>query len=479
MDTKKRLIYLIIGPVLFAIASVALKGTIGGPGAMAIGTLLWMVFWWVTQPVALTVTAFLPVGVNAIFGMVEMGDVISQYASGSIILVFGSCLLTIPWATTGLDRRVALKVLSLVGPSMKSQITVWLLASMIFSSCLPNVAVCALFTPIAVAMIHAAGYKDIKTAAPAVPILLCIGWGAGLGGVGSPLGGAMNVAAIQFFQEWSGHEFMYVDWIVRILPFFILTAILTLSLMYFFFTRKGEKLEGTKDYFEKAYAELGPMKNDEKICGILFLLAMAGAFCRPLFANALPALEPAYIFAILGSMSFVLTRGGKDGKREPMMTWDHAQANVMWGMMLLFGGGLALGKVVNGSGAGEAIAKLITDMHLTNDLAIVVVFVVFAVLISELTNSTVSAAVTVPIILTLCTNLGLNPVPYWFILVMGYNAEFLLPVSVRAITVGNGLDADKQMKYGVPFVIARAILVIVLGYAFLKLWPMFGQLSYL
>lgn len=479
MDTKKRLIYLIIGPVLFAIASVALKGTIGGPGAMAIGTLLWMVFWWVTQPVALTVTAFLPVGVNAIFGMVEMGDVISQYASGSIILVFGSCLLTIPWATTGLDRRVALKVLSLVGPSMKSQITVWLLASMIFSSCLPNVAVCALFTPIAVAMIHAAGYKDIKTAAPAVPILLCIGWGAGLGGVGSPLGGAMNVAAIQFFQEWSGHEFMYVDWIVRILPFFILTAILTLSLMYFFFTRKGEKLEGTKDYFEKAYAELGPMKNDEKICGILFLLAMAGAFCRPLFANVLPALEPAYIFAILGSMSFILTRVGKDGKREPMMTWDHAQANVMWGMMLLFGGGLALGKVVNGSGAGEAIAKLITDMHLTNDLAIVVVFVVFAVLISELTNSTVSAAVTVPIILTLCTNLGLNPVPYWFILVMGYNAEFLLPVSVRAITVGNGLDADKQMKYGVPFVIARAILVIVLGYAFLKLWPMFGQLSYL
>lgn len=479
MDTKKRTIQLIIGPVLFAIASVALKGTIGGPGAMAIGTLLWMVFWWVTQPVALTVTAFLPVGVNAIFGMVEMGDVISQYASGSIILVFGSCLLTIPWATTGLDRRVALKVLSLVGPSMKSQITVWLLASMIFSSCLPNVAVCALFTPIAVAMIHAAGYKDIKTAAPAVPILLCIGWGAGLGGVGSPLGGAMNVAAIQFFQEWSGHEFMYVDWIVRILPFFILTAILTLSLMYFFFTRKGEKLEGTKDYFEKAYAELGPMKNDEKICGILFLLAMAGAFCRPLFANALPALEPAYIFAILGSMSFVLTRGGKDGKREPMMTWDHAQANVMWGMMLLVGGGLALGKVVNGSGAGEAIAKLITDMHLTNDLAIVVVFVVFAVLISELTNSTVSAAVTVPIILTLCTNLGLNPVPYWFILVMGYNAEFLLPVSVRAITVGNGLDADKQMKYGVPFVIARAILVIVLGYAFLKMWPMFGQLSYL
>jgi sodium-dependent dicarboxylate transporter 2/3/5 len=269
---------------------------------------------------------------------------------------------------------------------------------------------------------------------------------------------------------------MYVDWIVRILPFFILTAIVTLLLMFFFFTRKGEKLEGTKDYFEKAYAELGTMKRDEKICGTLFLLAMIGAFARPLFAKALPSLEPAYIFAILGALSFVITSADK---KNPILTWEHAQKNMLWGMMLLFGGGLALGNIVNGSGAGAGIAKVITDMHLTSDLAIIVVFVLSAVLISELTNSTVSAAVTIPIILTLCTNLGLNPVPYWFITVMGYNAEFLLPVSVRAITVGSGLDASKQMRYGIPFVIVRALLAIILGYIFLKFWPMFGHLSYM
>lgn len=476
MDTKKRLIYLIIGPVLFAIASVVFRGALGSEGAMAVGTLLWMVFWWATQPVSLTVTAFLPVGLTALFNIVPTSNVISQYASGSIILIFGSCLLTIPWKSTGLDRRVALKVLSLVGPSMKSQILVWLLASMIFSSCLPNVAVCALFTPIAVAMIHAAGYEDIKKAAPAVPILLCIGWGAGLGGVGSPLGGAMNVAAISFFQELSGHEFMYIDWVVRILPFFILTAAVTLCLMFFFFTSKGERLEGTKDYFEKSYKELGPMKRDEKICGTLFILAMIGAFARPAFAGILPALEPAYIFAILGSLSFIITSANK---KDPILTWEHAQQNMLWGMMLLFGGGLALGQMVNGSGAGAGIAQLITDLNLTGDLAIIVVFVIVAVILSELTSSTVSAAVTIPIVLTLCTNLGLNPVPYWFITVMGYNAEFLLPVSVRAITVGSGLDAGKQMKYGVPFVIIRALLAIIVGYAFLKLWPMFGQLSYM
>jgi sodium-dependent dicarboxylate transporter 2/3/5 len=218
------------------------------------------------------------------------------------------------------------------------------------------------------------------------------------------------------------------------------------------------------------------MKRDEKICGILFILAMVGAFARPLFADLLPALEPAYIFAILGSLSFIITSANK---KDPILTWDQAQSGMLWGMMLLFGGGLALGQLVNGSGAGEGIAQVITDMHLTGDLAIIVVFVVAAVIISELTNSTVSAAVTIPIILTLCTNLGLNPVPYWFITVMGYNAEFMLPVSVRAITVGSGLDASKQMKYGVPFVIIRALLAIIVGYAFLKCWPMFSTLSYM
>lgn len=137
---KKRLIYIIIGPVLFALSSFTLGGALTQPGAMAFGTLLWMVFWWVTRPVHMTVTALLPGIVNAIFAMVPMGSVTSHYASGSIILIFGTGLLSLAWARTGLDRRVALKALSLIGPSMKSQIIVWLVASIVLSMMMPNVA---------------------------------------------------------------------------------------------------------------------------------------------------------------------------------------------------------------------------------------------------------------------------------------------------------------------------------------------------
>ncbi|MDD3402370.1 MAG: SLC13 family permease [Hespellia sp.] len=471
MDSKKRLVYLILGPAIYALVTFLLKDSFTLSGAEAIGVLLWMIFWWVTRPVHMTVTALLPILVNAVFNIVEMGTVTSQYFSDSIILIFGSCLLTIPWKSTGLDRRIALKILSIVGPTIKSQITVWLLASVIFSTVLPNVAVCALFVPIAVAMLHAAGYEDIKTCKPAVPILLSIGWGVGLGGAGTPLGGAMNVAAISFIEEYTGKEFMYVDWIIRIAPFFIIAAAAALIYMYVT-SRNAEPINGTKEYFEKSYAELGAMKRDEAICAVLFILALIGAFSRPLFANILPALAPAYILLILGCLAFVLSIA----KKGPMLTWEAAQEGTMWGMMLLFGGGLALGKLVNESGASAGIASFVQSLNLDGGFLTVVIIVVFAILISEATSSTVSAAVTVPIVLSFTSMLGLNAIPYWFIAIMAYNAEFLLPVSVRAIPVSYGLDAGQMMKRGIPFVFIRMVIVIAVGYACMKFWPAFSNI---
>ncbi|MDD3402372.1 MAG: SLC13 family permease [Hespellia sp.] len=474
MNGKKRLIYLLIGPAIYALITLLLRDSFTLPGAQAVGILLWMIFWWITRPVDMTVTALLPIAVNAVFHVIDMGTVTSQYFSDSIILIFGSCLLTIPWQSTGLDRRVALRILSVIGPTMRSQITVWLLASIVFSTMLPNVAVCALFTPIAVAMLHAAGYEDMKTCKPAVPILLAIGWGVGLGGVGSPLGGAMNVAAISFIEEYTGHEFMYIDWVIRMLPFFVIAAAVSLAYMLFI-SKHSEPINGTKEYFEKSYSELGPMKHDEKICAALFILALIGAFTRPLFANVLPALAPAYIFLILGCASFIMTAANKG----PLMTWEYAQQNTMWGMMLLFGGGLALGKMVNESGASAEIAKVVSSMNLNGGFLTIVIFVVFAVLISEATNSTVSAAVTVPIVLSFTAKLGLNAIPYWFITIMAYNAEFLLPISVRAIPVAYGLDANIMMKKGIPLVLIRMAAVIIVGCALMKFWPAFSNIPYL
>ncbi len=469
MSIRKRYLHILLGPIILFITTLLLSDILTVPGAQAAGILFWMIYWWMTRPVHIAITGMLPVIMNAILNIVPMIDLTSQYTSDSIILIFGSGLLTLPWAAIGLDRRLALKVLSLIGPSMKSQITVWLLASIVLSMAMPNVAVCALLTPIAISMLHAAGYEDVKTSIPAVPILLAICWGAGIGGAGSPLGGAMNLAAISYMEAFTGKEFMYIDWIVRMMPYFI-CAVLVLWVGMLLMPLKVKRLEGTREYFKTSYEALGPMKRDEIICACLFILASVGAFTRPLYAHIVPALAPAYLFLILGSISFFLTTA----KKEALLSWEQAEKGTMWGMMILFGGGLALGQLINGSGASAKIAELICSVSLDGGLTTLIVFVVAARIISELTNSTTSAAIIIPIILGFTQELGLNPIPYWFIVVMGYNAEFILPISVRAIPVSYGLDASKMFKGGIVMTSINVVLVIIVGYILLHFWPTFS-----
>lgn len=473
MDAKKRLLYILIGPSILILTVLGLSGVLTTPGAQAAGILFWMIFWWVTRPVHIAVTAFLPVVMNAILNIIPMEVITAQYAADSIILIFGAGLLCLPWAAIGLDKRIALKALSIIGPSMKSQITVWLLTSVLLSMALPNVAVCALLTAIAVAMLKAVGYKDIATAAPAAPILLCIGWGVGLGGAGTPLGGAMNLVAISLLEEHTGQEFMYIDWVLRIAPYFIIATIILLTYMLLM-PLKVKTLEGSKDYFKDNYKALGSMKRDEKICATLFVLAVLGAFTRPLFADLVPALTPAYIFLILGSLAFVITAANK----KALLTWETTEKGTMWGMMILFGGGLAIGRLINDSGASQRLAEIVSGWSLDGGFLTIVVFVVLARVMSELTNSTASAAVCVPIILGFTTQLGLNPIPYWFIITMAYNAEYLLPISVRAIPVSHGLDANLMLKRGLPITTISTVFVIIFGYIALNYWPFFSQLSY-
>ena len=472
MSSVKRLIYLILGPVLMIATSVLLADVLTAPGAQAVGTSLWMIFWWIVRPVNITVTAIIPIVANAFFGMVPMTNILSQYAAESIILIIGSGLLTLPWEKIGLDRRIALKALSLIGPSMKSQVVVWLLAATILSNLMPNVAVCAMLTPIAVAMLKAAGYEDIKTCKPAIPILLAIGWGVSTGGAGTPLGGAMNITAISFLEAYTGKEFMYIDWIMRILPFVIIFTCIFIAYMLLM-PMEVKRLEGTKEFFREQYAELGPIKRDEKLSLTLFVIALVLIFSRPLYAAYLPTLTPAFIFLVMGFLCFFIK--GED--KEPLLTWEVAQEGTLWGMMVLFASGMALGKMLTGSGATQALADIIIGMNLDGGFTTVVVLVIFSRIISEVTNGTTAAALTCPIIFAFSASMNINPIPYWFVNVMAYNAEYLLPLSVRAVPVAYGLKPNNLMKYGWWQTIVNCVFVILIGWAMIKLWPNFGVLA--
>lgn len=452
----KHTISLILGPLCPVALFLLLGGQLGYKAPVALGIGLWMIVWWITRPVGLTVTALLPVVANAFLDLAPMDPVLAKYSSGSIVLLFAATLLTLPWERIGLDHRIALQCLGFIGTSMKSQIAVWFLASALFSIVLPNAVVVAIFTPTAVAMLKAAGYGGNSPAAG--PILCAICFGAVVGGVGTPVGGAMNVVATTLYQQETGQEMLFSQWVALFAPYLAAALAGTLAVQLLM-PCSVNQLEGTKEYFRREWERLGPVSRDEKLCLALFAVALIGSFLRPLYADWLPELQPAYLYGSVGFLLFFLT----DKNGQPFLTWNYVQQHMIWGMLILFAGGLALGNLLEASGANAALADGLRSLDLQPGLPLCLALALLACLFSETAGITISAAMVVPLAMTVTKAEGLPLLPYWKIAVMALNGAFLLPTSIRAIPVSSGMDPKYLWQRGLPVFVVRLAMVVVVG----------------
>lgn len=472
MNTKKfRTLYLIIGPLLFFLCYLALPAAIfpSPESRGAIGTVAWMAFWWVSAPIDYAVTAFLPIALNAILQMTDMSSVISNYASETILLLLGASILTVSWEETGLDKRIAACFLGFIGNNFRKQLVFWFMLSAVLSAVLPNAVVCATITPIAVAMLKYVGEGDIEHSSIGSKLLLTIAYATGVGGLISPLGGAMNLVAVDYIQQLTGEEYLYVSWIVK---FFPIAVVLIISNILFLIrdVKKNDMLGGSKEYFVDQYKQMAPMSFEEKCSLAMFLLATVLSFTRQFYQSFLPGLKPAYSFIICSILAFLITK--KDGTR--LMVWKSVQTKIIWELIYIFAGGLAAGSLINGSGAAQAIGDAVASIGLTGGFVTVLVIIVVTIILSDVTSNTATAAVAIPIVISIVQGIDLNPLPYIYIASVGVNLSYMLPTSIRAIPVGYGLQPKYMLREGWKLTLIVIVLMTTVSYLLLKFWPVFS-----
>ena len=435
----------IMGPVLFGLCIWLLPHGVFDTfqSRAAIGTVLWMAYWWITEALDYAVTAFLPIIVNALFNLVDMKDVIANYASETILLLLGASILTVSWEIVGLDKRVACAFLSIVGTSLTTQILFWFLLSTALSTILPNAVVTATITPIAVSMLRYLGIEKVSESEPASIILMSIAWGAGIGGLASPLGGAMNLVVVNYIQELTGQEYMYMDWVIKFAPI-MLVLIISNCLYLIWIKPKHEGLEGSKEYFVKVRKEMGKMSKEEIACLTIFVIATVLAFTRNLYAGWLANLKPAYVFIIAAVISFLI----RDEKKEKILKWQQVQTKVSWSLMYIFAGGLAAGTLLTATGADACIGQWVSKLGLTGGFLTVAVIIMVTILLSDVTSNTATAAVAVPIVISVIKGIGSDPLPYVYIATIGVNLSYTLPTSIRSVPVGYGLKPSYMFRKG-------------------------------
>lgn len=468
-EKLKEMTAIALGPAAFALLLVILPSeSFTFQMRCAIGTLAWAGCWWLLPPVDYTVTALLPLVINALFQVVPMSTVVSQYASDSVMLVIAGMMIAASWEITGLDRRIAAYFLALIGNSLRKQVVFWFLLSVFLSAILPNMVVCAAITPIAVSMLRYVGEGDIKNSQAGSMVLMVIAWGTGIGGLATPLGGAMNLMIVRYLEQITGAEYMYIDWVIRFAP--IMVVLLASNLLYLVaISPKNMRLEGSQEYLEQERRKMGRMTRDEAVCLAAFLVAMLLAFTRNLYSDLLPGLIPAYSF-IACAMILFFAPSQKGGR---IINWKTVEPRITWGMVYMIAGGIAIGSMLTGSGADVALGELISSLGISGKFTVIFVIVAFTVILSDLTNAAAAAAITVPIVISIGKAMGITPIPLVYAAAIGINISYVMPTSIRALPVGYGLQPSFMAQRGLVLSAIVIVLLSVVCWILMEFWPLF------
>jgi len=275
---------------------------------------------------------------------------------------------------------------------------------------------------------------------------------------------------VDYIEQLTGEEYMYTSWVIRFLPFMLVLVVSNIAFLLIRHCKKDSRLAGSKEYFSRIYKEMKPMSKEEKIALFLFTFATVMAFSRELYADILPGLKPAYVFVICAILSFLVKT--QDGER--LMKWKKVQGKIIWDLIYIFAGGMALGTLINKSGAAQDIGNAVSAADFGEGFLLVFIIVTFTILLSDVTSNTATAAVAIPIVISIVNGMGKNPIPYVYIASIGVNLSYMLPTSIRAIPVGYGLKPKFMFKEGVMITVIVIALMSVIAYLLLNHWPAFS-----
>ncbi len=467
-----RTLHLLGGPAVFLLLLLAPVASTPYAVRGSLGLLLWMSWWWIFEPVNLAVTGFLPLVVLALFDFLPVGRILPSYSEELIVLLLGANILSTVWTRWGLDRRIALVSLIGVGTSARRQILVWFAIATALSALLPNTVVAAALIPIVLAMLRFIGVQQIKESAFGSALLIAIAWGTSVGGFWTPLGGAPNLLTIRLVQQTViPHEFLFMTWVTRLLPLSAVIAALSFIFVRFAFKPELQQVDGTREYFSSELRSLGNLTTPERWSLFFFVTATLLAFTRQFYASVLPGFTPAYAFLTFAVLCFVIRHEG-----EPLLKWDYAQKHMAWGLFYLFAGGTALGEILSQTGTAKYVADLLIPFTGAGGFRAILVFSFMTMVITQITSNTAAIAIMVPITISTFQGLGLNPIPFVYIVAVAGNCGFMLPSSAGgpAIAAGYGVNLKTMFARGFWLAALLWLVIVVMGYLLTTYWPGFS-----
>lgn len=405
---------------------------------------------WLTEALHVTITAILVVIVGVAIGIPEFDTktALSSFANPTIYLFFGGFALAAALHVQKLDEKIALGLISMSGGRLGNAVVLIFIATAMLSMWISNTATAAMMLPLAIGMLSQVDRQ--KDRATFVFVLLGIAYSASLGGLGTIVGSPPNAIAAKAL------DISFVDWMKFGLPItFILTPLL-LGAMYLVLKPNLNVRISSVDQPDI------PWTKPRVITIIVFLVTALSWIFGNKLGEMLDISDMDSIIALSAAVA-VVSLG--------LVSWKQVSDNTDWGVLMLFGGGIALSNVLKTSGASLVMGETVAQALMTTPLFLVLLAVsAFIIFLTEFASNTASAALLVPVFVAIAEQMGLPKEVLVLIIGIGASCAFMLPVATppNAIVFGTGLIKQSEMvRVGLVLNIVASIVVACWAYFFL------------
>jgi sodium-dependent dicarboxylate transporter 2/3/5 len=472
--SRKQRTGLVLGPVLFALILVIPFGGLTPAAHRLAAVFVWAVVYWVTEAVPVTVTALLASILSVLLGIGSSQTVLAAYADPIIFLFIGSFILAVAFQQTGLDRRVAFAILRLPWATQTPARLMFTMGAITWAMSLwvSNTATTAIMLPIGIGLLRSTGALDDSSRSGfATALLLMLTWAASTGGIGTPVGSPPNLIALSMLRELAGIRITFFHWMLLAFPLAMLMLVLCWLILRQRYGVRGPVSGDARAYLAAESTRLGRWSPGERnvlavfivavtlwtLPGIITILSSQDAAIPRFFERRLPEAMVALLAAVA---LFLLPTNFRAGQFT--ITWRQA-ARIDWGTILLFGGGLSLGKLMFETKLAEALGTAIVRISGAESVwGLTAVAIVLGIILSETSSNTASASMLVPTIIAVAAGGGMSPIPPVLGATLGASFGFMLPVSTppNAIVYGTGLvPLREMMASGVRLDVAGAVLI--------------------
>jgi len=453
-DTRRR-VSLWLGPLAF-IVILALPTPLGPDAHRLAAVMALVMIFWIGEPIPLPVTSLMGPAIAVMLGISSARDAFAPFGDPVIFLFLGSFLLAEALRVHGLDRRIALAILAAPGVAAspaRLRVAVGLVTAFI-SMWISNTATAAMMLPIVLGLVRALAAAG-STESPRA-LLLVVGMAASLGGMATPVGTPPNLIALGVLERQVGRELGFLQFMTIGVPMSLSLLAITMVAVRWMAPAPAAATD-VSGYVAAERRALPPWGAGQWACGVAFGLAIAlwigpgivTLISPPASGTPRPigGLEESVVAVIAAGLLFLWPVA--DGRA---LTWEDGK-RIDWGTLLLFGGGLALGKMMFDTGLAAFVGRAAVDLTGVSTLwGLTALALATTIVLTEIASNTATVTMLAPLVLALAAEMGVPVVPPLLAVGFGASMGFMFPVGTppNAIVYGTGLvPLTSMMRIGV------------------------------